>query len=98
MSFRRAVLALWAMSLPLLAQQAPPTSDTFVNSSSPNTNYRTSVIDAVRSNTTTFMKFNLAGVPTGSTIKKATLRLYVDAVTSSGQFDVYNLSATLELT
>ena len=93
-AFRCAFFTMWALSLPLLGQQSPPSADTFVNSSSPNTNYGSSVIDVVGPGASSYLKFNLAAVPAGTTIKKATLRLYVDAVATPGQFDVYNLPAT----
>jgi hypothetical protein len=92
--FRYAFVTIWALSLPLLGQQSPPSADTFVNSSSPNTNYGSSVIDVVGPGASSYLKFNLAAVPAGTTIKKATLRLYVDAVVTPGQFDVYDLPAT----
>ncbi len=78
----------------LIAQQAPVVGDTFVNSGSSKTNYGTSPILAVGQGNTSYLKFNLSGVPTGATISKATLRLYVDAVSTGGTFDVYNLPAT----
>jgi hypothetical protein len=82
-----AVVALYLLTLTLLAQDAPPSADTFVNSASPTTNYGSNVIDVVGPGASTFLKFNLAEVPAGATVKKATLRLYVDAVSKSGQFD-----------
>jgi hypothetical protein len=39
----------------------------------------------------TFIQFNLSGTPLNATVSKASLRLYVDAVTSAGAFDVYEL-------
>jgi hypothetical protein len=48
----------------------------------------------VGSGATSYLKFNLGGVPAGSTVNKATLRLYVDAVISAGQFDVYDLPSS----
>ncbi len=89
----RFLVTMWVLSLPLLGQQSPPSADTFVSSSSPNTNYGSNVIDVVGPGVSSYLKFNLAGVPTGTTIKKASLRLYVDAVANPGQFDVFNLPA-----
>lgn len=82
------------LSVPTLAQQAPPSADTFVSSATPNANYGSSIILAVGSGTTSYLRFNLSGVPTGTPVSKATLRLYVDAVAAGGQFDIYNLPAT----
>ncbi len=88
------VLALSVLSFSSLAQQSPPSADTFVSSATPSTNYGSSIILVVGSGSTTYMKFNLSGVPTGATVSKATLRLFVDAVATGGKFDVYNLPAT----
>ena len=62
------VVGLYLLTLTLLAQDAPPSADTFVNSSSPGTNYGSSVIDVVGPGASTFLKFNLAGVPAGTLI------------------------------
>jgi hypothetical protein len=79
------------MSLPLLAQ-APPSGDTFVSSSYAKTNFGSSIALVVQPGATTFIQFNLSGVPAGASVSKATLRLYVDAVAKSGSFDVYQLN------
>jgi YVTN family beta-propeller protein len=93
---RLAVLLLSTLGLltgALLAQQSPPSADTFVSSGAPKANFGSSIILVVGSGTTTYMKFNLSGVPSGATVNKATLRLFLDAVSTGGQFDVYNLPA-----
>jgi hypothetical protein len=87
------VVVFAAMSLPLLAQ-APPSADTFVSSSTAKTNYGSSIALVVGSGTTSYVRFNLAGIPAGSSISKATLRLYVDAVAKNGTFDVYQLNSS----
>ena len=95
-SIRGFILGLCAISiLPLssVAQEAPPSADTFVSSITPNANYGASLVDAVGAGTTTYVRFNLSGVPAGATVSKATLQLYVDSVAAPGQFDVYALSA-----
>src|SRR5450631_3229847 len=89
-----ALLAIFPFSISTLAQQAPPSADTFVSSSLPSTNYGSNIILVVASGNNTYMKFNLSGVPAGPSVSKATLRLFVDAVVSGGQFDVYNLPST----
>src|SRR5450432_1079141 len=88
----RCLLWLALLSLPLLAQ-APPSADTFVSSSTPKTNYGSSIALLVGSGTTSYVRFNLAGIPAGASISKATLRLYVDAVGKPGKFDVYQLNS-----
>ena len=87
------VVLIAAMSLPLLAQ-APPSGDTFVSSSFGKTNFGSGIALAVQPGATTFIQFNLSTVPAGATVTKATLRLYVDAVTKSGSFDVYQVNSS----
>jgi Collagen triple helix repeat (20 copies) len=84
------VLVTW-LALACFAQ-APPLMDTYTASSSPSTNYGTSTILAVQNGVTSYIEFNLAGMPSGATVSKATLVLYVDAVTAAGSFDVYQLN------
>ena len=94
---RLAVLLLSTLGLltgAVLAQQSPPSADTYVNSSSPNKNFGSSILLVVGEGSTTYMKFNLSGVPAGAPVNKATLRLFVSAVATGGQFDVYNLPAS----
>ena len=78
--------------------QAPPTADTFSLSSSPTNNYSTFQNMAVEHsgalNASSYVQFNLSTVPAGATVAKATLRLYVDLATVSGQFDVYQLNTS----
>ncbi len=80
-------------SLPMLAQ-APPSADTFVSSATPKTNYGPSITLIVGQGSTAYIQFNLSGVPTGATVSKAMLRLYVDSVLTSGSFDVYQLNGS----
>ncbi len=56
-------------------------ADTWLNQSSPGTNYDGDVYDCVRSltssgNRRTILKFNISSIPSGSTISSATLSLY----------------------
>lgn len=86
------LLLLTCLASGSLAAQAPPSADTFTNNSTPRTNYGGWPQLAVTSGATTFIQFNLAGVPANATVSKATLRLYVDAVTAAGTFDVYEVN------
>ena len=89
------------LSLPLVAplmfaQSAPPSADSFTNNSSPttqNTNYGDQNFLNVRSGYNTYLQFNLAPVPTGTNVAKATLRLYVNSVVTAGSFDVYQVNS-----
>lgn len=93
--FRLAVawsfVLLAAMSVPLLAQ-APPSADTFVSSSFAKTNFGAVGALNVGPGSTSYVQFNLSGIPAGATVSKATLRLYVDLVISNGTFDIYQIN------
>jgi len=68
---------------PLFAQ-APPSADTFVSSGTPKINYGQRITLNVASGVTSYVQFNLAGVPLGATIGGAMLRLFVDGVVTGG--------------
>ena len=80
-----------AMCTPLLAQ-APPSADTFVSSAFSKTNFGSVGTMNVGGGSTSYMQFNLSGIPSGASVTKATLRLYVDLVISNGTFDVYQVN------
>jgi hypothetical protein len=81
-----------AVQISAKAQQAPPSADTFALSATPKYNYGPSPLLPVTSGATTYIQFSLAGLPANATVSKATLRLYVDAVTSAGTFDVFEIN------
>jgi len=80
------------LSMSLVAQ-APPSQDTFASSATPKVNYGPSIALVVGPGSTSYVQFNLSGVPAGAIVSKATLRLYVDAVATKGSFDVYQLNS-----
>ena len=68
--------------------QITPLGDTYTNSGDPTTNYgaqKTLDVDAAKE--ITYIQFNLASVPTGASISQATLKLYVNTVTTAGAFE-----------
>jgi len=70
--------------------QITPLGDTYTNSADPTTNYgaqKTLDVDAAKE--ITYIQFNLASVPTGASISQATLKLYVNTVTTAGAFELY---------
>jgi hypothetical protein len=71
--------------------QAPPSADTFVSSNAPAKNFGSQPLLAVQSGTSSYIRFNLSGLPAGSTVSRATVRLFVDAVSQGGSFDVYEI-------
>jgi hypothetical protein len=89
----RCLLWLALLSLPLFAQ-SPPSADAFVSSATPRLNYGPSIILAVGPGTNSYVQFNLSGIPAGANISKATLRLYVDAVSGSGTLDVFQVTSS----
>lgn len=75
-SLCKAVLIVFAISLlcvSMLAQQTPPSADTFVSSSTPRTNYGSAIFLGVGSGANTYLKFNLSGLPAGPSVSKATI-------------------------
>jgi hypothetical protein len=71
--------------------QVPATDDTYVTQTSAGNNYGnqgTLALQAGAQPTYTYMKFNLSQVPAGSSVTKATLRLFVTAATTPGAFDI----------
>ena len=88
------LLCTAAISLPMMAQEAPPSADSFVLSTSPKANFGGWPQLAVTPGATTFIQFNLSSLQANATVSKATLRLYVDAVTGAGNMDVYEIGAS----
>jgi hypothetical protein len=71
--------------------QLTPSQDAYTNTADPTTNYGAKTLLDVESSQTTYIQFNLSSIPSGYTsadITKATLKLYVNAVTTAGSFNV----------
>ncbi|MGA1988118.1 MAG: DNRLRE domain-containing protein, partial [Candidatus Sulfotelmatobacter sp.] len=72
--------------------QLTPSGDAYTNTGSSSTNYGANVLlDVVSGTQTTYIQFNLASIPAGYTstnVAKATLKLYVNAVSTAGSFNV----------
>ncbi len=87
-----AVLLLSAVcSLTSAHAQLTPSADAYTNSADPTTNYGAGVQLDVESTQTTYIQFNLSSIPAGYTsadVTQATLKLYVNAVTTAGSFNV----------
>lgn len=70
--------------------------DAFTQANTPNQNFGNSANLRVASGVNTYLKFDLSTLPagtTGSAIAKATLKLWVNAVTTPGSFDVRRLTS-----
>jgi hypothetical protein len=72
--------------------QITPSGDAYIDTTKPTTNYGAAVaLGVVSPSQTTFIAFDLSSIPsgyTGSSIAKATLKLYVSSVTTAGSFNV----------
>src|SRR5271167_1126898 len=78
--------------------QLTPSGDSYTNTADPTTNYGAkTVLDVESASQTTYIQFNLSSIPsgyTGADITKATLKLYVNAVTKAGSFNVDYVNGT----
>jgi hypothetical protein len=78
--------------------QITPSGDSYTNSADPTTNYGAkTLLDVESASQTAYIQFNLSSIPsgyTGADITKATLKLYVNAVTKAGSFNVDYVNGT----
>lgn len=81
--------------------QITPSQDSYTNSANATVNFGTAttlgVVSAATSIQTTYIQFDLSSVPagfTGSNVAKATLKLYVNSVTTPGSFNVDYVNGT----
>ena len=88
-----AVLTVLSFATSVAGAQAPPSADTFVSSIAPTKNFGSGPLLAVQSGSTSYIQFDLSGVPASATVSKATLRLYVDSYSQAGKFDVYEIDS-----
>ncbi len=86
---------LWLLTCLLMTTaahaQLTPSADAYTNSADPTTNYGAGVQLDVESTQTTYIQFNLSSIPsayTSADVTQATLKLYVNAVTTAGSFNV----------
>jgi len=72
--------------------QITPLGDSYINTAAPTTNYGAkTLLDVDGATQATYIQFDLSSIPsgyTGSNIAKASLKLYVNAVTTAGSFNV----------
>jgi hypothetical protein len=77
--------------------QVTPSGDSFINTAAATTNYGSNVLlDVDGAKETTYIQFNLASIPPGASVSQATLKLYVNAVTIAGSFNVDYVSGSWE--
>jgi hypothetical protein len=69
--------------------QITPLGDAYTNTADPTTNYGAkTLLDVDGATQITYIQFNLASIPTTASISQATLKLYVNAVTTAGSINV----------
>jgi len=93
------ILATALLSIYSHAQSAPPTANGYTQQASPNAVDGTGGamdflgLQAGSNAREVFIQFNLADIPAGASVQKATLQLYVNQVLAPGSFDVYQLNS-----
>jgi hypothetical protein len=91
------LVSILLLSAIAFAQSGPPVGDVLTYSNHPNTNYGSYTSLFVQKGSVTsasYIKFNLATLPAGVSVSKATLRLFVNQVSANGSFDVYQLNTS----
>ena len=69
--------------------QITPLGDSYTNSADPTTNYGAkTLLDVDGATQYTYIQFDLASIPSGASVSQATLKLYVNSVTTAGSFNV----------
>ena len=77
--------------------QITPLGDSYTNSADPTTNYGANVLlDVDGATQTTYLQFPLSSIPAGASVSQATLKLYVNAVTTAGSFNVDYVNGSWE--
>jgi len=73
--------------------QITPLGDSFTNTADPTKNYGSqTLLDVDGATQVTYIQFDLASIPTTASISQATLKLYVNSVTTAGSFNVNYVS------
>jgi hypothetical protein len=75
--------------------QITPSQDAYTSSADPAANFGANVLlDVDGASQIAYIQFNLASVPSGARVRQATLKLYVNGVTTAGSFNVDYVSGT----
>ncbi len=77
--------------------QLTPSADSYTNTAATTTNYGAKTLLDVESSQTAYIQFDLSAIPssyTGANVTKASLKLYVNAVTTAGSFNVDYVNGT----
>jgi hypothetical protein len=69
--------------------QITPSADSYTNTATPTTNNGAKfLLDVDGASQITYIQFNLASIPATASVSQATLKLYVNSVTTAGSFNV----------
>jgi hypothetical protein len=83
------ILLAWMATATTAYAQITPLGDSFTNTADPTTNYGTQTLLYVDgAQAITYIQFDLASIPATASISQATLKLYVNSVTTPGSFNV----------
>jgi hypothetical protein len=75
--------------------QITPSADAYTNTADPTTNYGAATLLYVNGATEiAYIQFNLSSIPTGASVSQATLKLYVNAITTGGTFNIDYVTGT----
>ncbi len=87
-------LIITSLAMPAFAQ-ITPLGDSYTNTADPNTNYGAATLIYVDgAEKVTYIQFNLGSIPSTATVSQATLKLYVNSVTTAGSFNVDYVNGT----
>ncbi len=74
--------------------QVTPSADSFTSIANPTTNYGSGALLYVNgAGATTYIQFDLSAIPASAVVSQATLKIYVNAVTTPGSFNVQYVSS-----
>jgi hypothetical protein len=68
--------------------QITPLGDSFTNTADPSTNHGSGALLDVGATQIAYIQFNLESIPATASVSQATLKLYVNAVSTAGSFNV----------
>ncbi len=88
-SILRCVVLILALLSIAAKAQITPSADTYINTADPATNYGAkTLLDVDGATQITYIQFNFSSIPAGASVSQATLKLYVNAITTAGSFNV----------
>ncbi|MGD0215361.1 MAG: DNRLRE domain-containing protein, partial [Terriglobales bacterium] len=89
LQFLPALLLLLNLLATAAHAQITPLGDSYTNTANPTKNFgAATLLDVDGASQTTYIQFNLASIPSTASVSQATLKLYVNTVTTAGSFNV----------